>query len=927
MRGRIFAGVGKLVTLHQGRTRRGMDWAALIAAFVVLSWPFADPAMAARPPGTGGHPVQDSGDVAAECVAELNTTYASLEAKLGEVVALRRAGKVGEADALESGLADLKHQVVLSGTLLKEAGAAAQKASEAFSQGRVEDGGAYADFAIAAAGRLRTEGLGACASAGTQLLRLSLTLRALLAGSTSQWDAELADRQRVLEMARAEGRQDWEAEALIDLAGPLGATGEYQTALERLEEAERLLGRTGQTIQLLQVLQQRSAIYALTGRLSEAAQAGVESLSVVDQLLAREEEHSEHERAYLRKKRVEILLALAQNQMWAPVDCTDAKAEVERLLELLKADVKLLQDPRYYALVLNLEAAAAGVFDGDYARALEKLERGWELYQDHERRPGQVRLVEQEAENLGLLSHAAASAGQIDKAQSYAQQGLDRARGLESPIAKEGVLTALGRALYLAGDYDRAEAVLREGLGIWSDLRAQFPEGTPERAAMSVMFFDSYEVLQAIALARQDIEGALRIAEELRGNPLVAGNHLEAQSSAGREPSFDPVAVARAWNATIVVYGLLPDFRQWVLPGKLQGLQRGLDKTLLIWVIDPDDGIRFQQVDLTAGFSPDTPSSIPWSKPKQGCAAGIRLLDYINKTHASVVAKDIAKQERRELHRLLIEPIADLLRGDVDRTVVLMPYGPLYQVPFAALEDSQGRWLIKRHTISLSPSIALLDRLAQRSSGERGPRSVDAGQALVVGIGEFQGFNDNRLAPLPNAVKEARLVANHFGVKPVLSDRATKDTVLSMLPEAQVVHLATHASYELPEANNVLFLANGERLTTHDIAKRDLNTELVALNACRSVGGRITAEGVVGMASAFLSAGAKRTLVSIWDVVDPEEKKADLPPQPLFAQALYDSYAETGSWARALRDAMLVVAEHYPNPRIWGGFTLIGAPD
>ena len=66
------------------------------------------------------------------------------------------------------------------------------------------------------------------------------------------------------------------------------------------------------------------------------------------------------------------------------------------------------------------------------------------------------------------------------------------------------------------------------------------------------------------------------------------------------------------------------------------------------------------------------------------------------------------------------------------------------------------------------------------------------GPVLVVG---------NPRGDLPYAKDEANAVAERFGTKPLLGTAATKSAVLARFPDATLIHLATHASFN---ANNPL---------------------------------------------------------------------------------------------------------------------------
>jgi tetratricopeptide (TPR) repeat protein len=908
-------------------------WRCLIiaVAILLLAWPlagFPDAPFArsrAEPPGR---------EALNECTAEIRRILAQDEADETRVDSLRKTGQLTEAATLEAEAHDRWLRMKASWQLFKDAGSAAQDAIRAHAQGDDDRAATLAESSIVAAEKLRREGISPCRRQGSEVLKLGLKLRAVLAQAKSQWSMAQRYQQRVLDLAREEKRTDWEAEALVGLANSDDALGESQSALKLLSQAEQIQFRAGNDFERLRVLHTQGNIYQSLGRYSEARRTVEESRKLAEKLLQQPEELTDRQRAFVCEQHLELLTSLIVEAIAEPTaTCQANLKEIRELLAAAKADADVLDKPRLTKSVKDMEALIEGGLNRDYGKALELLERGWTIYQSRERRPGEIALTELDVASLGELSYFAAAAGQVDKARAYGQQALDLARPLSSPIAKENALTSFGHALYLVGDHNEAEKLIREALSIWTELQAQFPMGSPERAALSMNFFDSYEILQAIALARQDVRGALRVAEEMRGSPLAAPGAPTAQAAPSRAGSFDPIGVARAADATLVVYGLLPDFHDFVLPSKLEGTQSGVDKTLLVWVVDPSGSIGFRQVDIaqlipelrrdtcgsvkTLGAYISDLQDIPSTASAQGPGFSERLGHWLGLTTPAVGLQAIPHKEvYQALYRLLVEPIADLLPTDPERTIVFLPTGPLYRVPFAGLTDSAGHRLIERHSIALAPSLAVLQELVERPRTGAAKSTPDA---LVVGI---ENFSDK--TKLPNAPVEARVVAKLLRAEPLLDSQATRDTVLFRLPRAPMVHFATHGSYSHRDDSNSLILAADQTLSAADIGKLQLGADLVALDACRSGSGRITAEGVFGLARAFLNAGARSALVSVWDVWDVQI--GERAPAPLFAGAFYRAYADTGDKARAVRQAMLAVSKQYPDPRAWAGFTLVGAP-
>lgn len=303
----------------------------------------------------------------------------------------------------------------------------------------------------------------------------------------------------------------------------------------------------------------------------------------------------------------------------------------------------------------------------------------------------------------------------------------------------------------------------------------------------------------------------------------------------------------------------------------------------------------------------------------------------------------------QQLYQLTIEPIANLLPSEENEQVIFIPDGELFKVPFPALIDSEGKHLVEKHTIRTSPSIKLFQLIDQLSKQQKPNASVDS--ALVVGNPIMPEVIKNRfkdaegLEQLPATEQEAIQIAQILNTKPLLGVKATESEVFKRMPESTIIHLATHGiqNTRAPAVGlyetDLLTLTPQETelevmkqqfysskldyypydglLTQYDISTLDLsNTDLVVLSACETGIGRITRDGVNGIARPFLTAGANSVVVSLWQV--PDSPTAELMVE------FYQNLKSTENKAQALRQAMLTIKEKYPEPYNWAAFTLVG---
>ena len=365
-------------------------------------------------------------------------------------------------------------------------------------------------------------------------------------------------------------------------------------------------------------------------------------------------------------------------------------------------------------------------------------------------------------------------------------------------------------------------------------------------------------------------------------------------------------AQARRLNAPIVSYWLGPS-------------------SSYVWVVGEDGVVhgarlsvsRRRLTALVRRATDDSPSALEVASP------------------AAVGASGPAADPWRALHDVLIAPIARWLPPSGSRLAII-PHDVLFSLPFAALRDARGHYFVERYAFIVAPSASVL-----QLSSNRAP--VPEGRPWLI-VADPRTAPDAHLPPLPGARVEARVVAAAApsGVRQLEGRDATLPAVITAMAGASLVHIAAHAVADDGKTGAYIALASNQaeaavdsRLTASRIYGLRLDAQLVVLSACRSARGPISGDGVAGFGRAFIYAGARAVLVSLWDVPDAPAARlmkqfyARLEGGADRASALRDAQL---SLLRALRRGEVSVATSArrvtlsEQPRLWAGFELLGEP-
>jgi CHAT domain-containing protein len=314
----------------------------------------------------------------------------------------------------------------------------------------------------------------------------------------------------------------------------------------------------------------------------------------------------------------------------------------------------------------------------------------------------------------------------------------------------------------------------------------------------------------------------------------------------------------------------------------------------------------------------------------------IKLLDLARRVREFRVMirerdKEIATTARA-IYDLLLAPVAAQLAG---RTrLVVVPDGPLWSLPFQALQASDGRFLIERAAVSYIPSMTVAGLVA-RNALVVAPRA--AGRR-VVAVGNSQPLDaadrlkllnpSVDLKPVPNADAEARKLSLVYGAartRLYAGPAVRTDNVRADARDASVLHLATFFVPSVASPMRSLFVLGKKGDGQADVLEAcdflgDALPPLIVVSRVQSE--RLTGEGQVpiGVAWVFLATGTHAVVFPTWP--------NDSPGAVSVMTGLHRALARPGAPAAAstaLRQAILpLLATQYRHPFYWANFAIIG---
>lgn len=756
----------------------------------------------------------------------------------------------------------------------------------------------------------------AAASAGDRreeaYARMGLAYLALGRGETAQ---AAAGYERAVPLFNAVGEEGMALDCLVGLARVRGREGRYQ---EMRDLYARVL-REGEAAGLPRVVG-----YALNNLGTYEYQAGDPGLAVDywNRVLAPRLAVGDVSTTITPR----LNLALARMELG---DFDEAVSELRELRDQCEAGGYGEQEA---AVLAQLAAAEQARGEGEAAAATwRRLIALPEAGQD-----GRLDAALNLVRHLARLGRHGSALALADSAAAHLAAGASPLARAEIDLVRADALAALDRpgdALPLAA---RACATVRAAGFRRTELAALLSRARCERALARATDGDPARALVDSALVH--LQEARRRWADLRAAPrdprwreqrgaLGSAIHLELASLllAGPRDVPDSARVRAAFDAlqgykarTLLERMLGPDAWPADAPAEAPPTLARLQDSIL----RPDEVV----LDFYLGAD----GSLMFAASRHGCRAvplppaaqlgqQVRLfLELAAAPPAAGLGADVLQPAARRLAAEFYGPVAAELGSA--RRVVIAADGVLNRLPFELLpqDTAAGAPIALGDVVEVArvPSLTVLAKLRQEA-----PLAATRG-LLVLDSTDRDGPD-----ALPGAAREVAGLRSRY--RDVTVERpgcgAADGNWAAALPPHVVLHVPTHTeTYDQRPWNSRIALGrdgNGATcwLTSADVAASRAQAELTVLSGCSSAGGRaLSGEGVLGLTGAFLAAGSRAVVASLWDVDD----AATAAFMDRFYRALAGGSSTAGALAAARRD--LAGSPATAAPCYWAGFVVVG---
>jgi CHAT domain-containing protein len=627
------------------------------------------------------------------------------------------------------------------------------------------------------------------------------------------------------------------------------------------------------------------------------------------------------------------------------------EARLETLFDLKRADVahqladeilaqaEQKHHPQAEAIVLTLEARDAKDRHDD-ATALQTLQRAMTLSETG----GFVREL---AGAQTLASDIYRDRGDLEKATEFANLAATSTQESGDSWSVPRLLQTVALLDIKQGKYAEADSVFDRASALVDALIGNYPSVLEKTAVINASSELYSQHFALVADRFNDPRKAYSIIEQVRGRVttdlLMAGAVAPAQAKKDERAISElrlKLAEARSTSEVRQIRDQIFQVEQtrWVTP------------EISILKAQSHDTVSMEQVQRSLDPSAAILEYVV-AEPRSYCLvisrtdarivplAGKQSIEALIAAYLKAVkAKAPARKEASAMYDALLAPVATAAQK---KRLVVVRDGPLHLVPFDGFLDRGGRYVAETHTVVYEPSATSFYLL----TSQKRPAASSARALLAVGGVPYspaqlkqatitRGYDPEALSDLPaskDEVMAAEAALHGTGDLLLIGPRATESAFKRAATSPYgIIHLAVHGYASTTERNGSALVllsdpAAGEDgfLQASEIVQLPLKSDLVILSACDTAIGPLEGEeGIAALSGAFLLAGARSVVSTLWSVDDTFSL--------FLMKQFYKHLAAHESAAPALTAAKRDMLHKYGAaavPYYWAGYTLEGAAD
>ena len=519
-----------------------------------------------------------------------------------------------------------------------------------------------------------------------------------------------------------------------------------------------------------------------------------------------------------------------------------------------------------------------------------------------------------EGNSYGRLGDAYDSLGDFQKATEYHEKDLKIAKDIGGRAEEGSAYHSCGRGYLSLGQFDIAMDNFVSALGVYNTLKSLLKSEDNWKIKFRERYETTYTSLWRSLLKIGKINEALFAADHggaqtLYDNLLIQYVLALLLSCA----TFD-------YKETTI--RLFTELSSQIIFLALEGLR------INIWFLSRGQKVAFRQGMLEADITDKDPirALVEAALRKIEAEVKVRCEDRTSDKldNECPSSRKVCEQVEtscqssdnpfRPFYDAVIGPIVDLLGSQFDELVIVSDR-VLCFTPWAAIVES-----IKIRTFPSLTSYQLITSVPEGHHKKTG--------ALLIGNPCLKELK-KRPPDLPCAQEEVEMIASILNTRPLTGREATKAEVIKRMSSVGLIHIAAHGNkctgeialspnlgwtskFEFPQKKDFI-------LQMSDVRAANVRARLVVLSCCHSGRGRIfKGEGVVGIACAFLAAGARSVLITLWAIDD----EATM----VFMKSFYQRLKEGKTASAAIHQAMkfLRESEKFSEMRYWAPIQLLG---